>query len=202
MLINIFKNLKFLIKEQIKTQQADIIGDVKIGERTYYDASCTFIARNNSKITIGKYCSIANKVTIITANHNHSNISTFPFSIKFPQTNLPTDRDRVNDDIIIGNDVWIGNNATILQGVNISDGAVVAAGAVVAKNVPAYAIVGGVPATVIKYRFSKSQIESLLHIKWWEWETDKILHNITLFYDNVDLFISKFLHSANYNRSH
>ena len=79
---------------------------------------------------------------------------------------------------IIGNDVWIGANAIILQGVTIGDGAIIAAGAVVTKDVPPYAIVGGVPAKVIKYRFSDDVILKLLEIKWWdkpeEWTTQNL----------------------------
>ena len=68
----------------------------------------------------------------------------------------------------IGNDVWIGLNATILDGVTIGDGAIVAAGAVVTKDVPPYAVVAGVPAKIIKYRFTESQIDFLLKFRWWE----------------------------------
>ena len=68
----------------------------------------------------------------------------------------------------IGNDVWIGANVTTLQGVSIGDGAVVAAGAVVVKDVPPYAIVGGNPAKVLKYRFDEDVITHLLALKWWE----------------------------------
>jgi len=89
---------------------------------------------------------------------------------------------------IIGNDVWIGANAIILQGVTIGDGAIVAAGAVVTKDVPPYAIVGGVPAKVIKYRFPDSTIVKLLEIKWWDKPEEWILENVEKF-SNVDDFI-------------
>lgn len=71
--------------------------------------------------------------------------------------------------ITIGNDVWIGGNVTIARGVNVGDGAIVATGAVVVKDVPAYAIVGGVPAKIIRYRFPKEIIERLKKIRWWEY---------------------------------
>lgn len=69
--------------------------------------------------------------------------------------------------VVIGNDVWIGAYAKIVEGVRIGDGAVIAAGAVVTKDVPPYAIVGGVPAKIIKYRFEEKQIKQLLELKWW-----------------------------------
>ena len=84
--------------------------------------------------------------------------------------------------VIIGNDVWIGANVIILPGVNIGHGAVIAAGAVVTKDVEPYAIVGGVPAKLIKYRFNAEERQKLLSIAWWNWSLDKIEKNIELFY--------------------
>lgn len=84
---------------------------------------------------------------------------------------------------IIGNDVWIGANAIILQGVTIGDGAIIAAGAVVTKDVPPYAIVGGVPAKVIKYRFSDEVILKLLQIKWWDKPEEWIIQKLEKFTD-------------------
>ena len=88
----------------------------------------------------------------------------------------------------IGNDVWIGLNATILDGVTIGDGAIVAAGAVVTKDVPPYAVVGGVPAKIIKYRFTESQIDFLLKFRWWEKDRKWIQQNYKRFQD-IESFI-------------
>ena len=74
--------------------------------------------------------------------------------------------------ITIGNDVWIGGNVTIMRRVTIGDGAIIAAGAVVVKDVPAYSIVGGIPARIIKYRFDETIIKRLLNIQWWEYGPD------------------------------
>lgn len=84
--------------------------------------------------------------------------------------------------ITIGNDVWIGRRVVVMDGVNIGDGAVVATGAVVTKDVPPYAIVGGVPAKVIKYKFSQEVIDRLEEIKWWDLPDDEITKRIGLFH--------------------
>lgn len=96
-----------------------------------------------------------------------------------------------NPPVSIGNDVWIGANVIILPGVNIGNGAVVAAGAVVSKDVPPYAIVGGVPAKIIKYRFSEKEIEILQRVEWWEWSDRELVNNMELFY-NAEMFFEKF----------
>lgn len=85
--------------------------------------------------------------------------------------------------VTIGNDVWIGTNVTILPGVNIENGAIIAAGAVVNKDVPAYSIVGGVPAKVIKYRFPQDVINVLLKEEWWTWSDDEIKTHIPKMYE-------------------
>ena len=92
--------------------------------------------------------------------------------------------------IIIGNDCWIGYRSTILPGVKISDGAVVMAGAVVTKDVPPYAIVGGVPAVIKSYRFDSNVIEKLKGMKWWNKDINWIKEHIDSF-SNIELFLSE-----------
>jgi len=88
----------------------------------------------------------------------------------------------------IGNDVWVGMHAMILTGVKIGDGAIIAAGSVVTKDVPSYAIVGGVPAKIIKYRFEPEVINKLLEIKWWDLSDEEISNKIEFFWEKkVDL---------------
>lgn len=134
---------------------------ITIGKNTYGEISC-LATRKTNKLFIGAYCSIADNVTfVLCADHNIGLISTYPFQAKL----FGHDIDATSKgDIIVDDDVWIGYGATIMSGVHIGQGAVVAAGAVVTKDVPPYAIVGGVPAKVIKYRFEPEMIKELLKI--------------------------------------
>lgn len=100
---------------------------------------------------------------------------------------------RQNDKcVIIGNDVWIGSNVTLLDGIVIGDGAIIAAGAVVTKDIPPYAIAGGVPAKVIRYRFSEEKIQWLLKEKWWDKPENRI-RDIADYFDDIDTLIRKWI---------
>jgi len=88
----------------------------------------------------------------------------------------------------IGNDVWIGTDVLIIGGVTIGDGAIVAAGAVVAHDVPAYAVVGGVPAKIIRYRYDTEKIEQLLKFKWWDKSEQWLKDNVSLFATEKNFF--------------
>ena len=137
---------------------------------------------SESKIITGKNCSLAPEITIIAGGiHPVEWISTYPFRVKFDFPDKYKDgMSFTKGDVIIGNDVWIGTGVLILSGVLIGHGAVIAAGAVVTKNVPAYAIVGGNPAKVIRYRFDQENIKELLEIKWWDWSKEKIIDSVNL----------------------
>lgn len=134
---------------------------------------------NNDKLVIGKFCSIACNAKFIfnSANHTLNSLSTYPFPI-FPEewdnTMNITEAWDNKGDIVIGNDVWIGYDAVIMSGVHIGDGAIIGTRALVTKDIPPYAIVGGVPAKVIRKRFEDSVIDNLLKIKWWDWNIEKI----------------------------
>ena len=139
---------------------------------------------NHDKLQIGKFCSIAcgAKFLFNSANHTLSSLSTYPFPLFFEEWGLEKkDVTKAWDnkgDIIIGNDVWIGYEAVILAGVTIGDGAIIGTRAVVTKDVPPYTIVGGVPAKLIKRRFSEETISALLEIQWWNWSEERIARNI------------------------
>lgn len=135
---------------------------------------------NHDRLIIGKFCSIAcgAKFIFTSANHSMKSLSTYPFPIFADQWGL--DWKNVADawdnkgDIVIGNDVWIGYEAVILSGVHIGNGAIIGTRAVVTRDVPPFAVVGGVPAKEIKKRFDEETIAKLQQIEWWNWPFEKI----------------------------
>ncbi|MEC8567809.1 MAG: CatB-related O-acetyltransferase [Pseudomonadota bacterium] len=142
--------------------------------------------------SVGRYCSIAPGLNAGDGNHPTDWLSTHPFqygmSDVFKQWSEKKDFDFLSikpsaKAVHIGHDVWIGSGVQIMPKVTIGHGAVVAAGSVVTKDVPPYAIVGGVPARVIKYRFPQEIIQRLLEIEWWDYEADSLLG---VRFDNIE----------------
>lgn len=154
-----------------KTAQVD--NNSKIGEYTYIGDYAII-----TKSTIGRYCSIAPMVTIGLGEHDINDIST---SARFYGEN--SYEKLTKNTVIIGNDVWIGSKAMILRGVKIGDGAVVGAGAVVTKDVPDFAVVVGVPAKIIKYRFTPQKAKEIKNSLWWNYsieEARKVQKNLNI----------------------
>ena len=159
-----------------------LLGDVfEIGDYTYGHPKVKYW-NNETKLKIGKFCSIADDVIIILGgNHRIDWISTYPFDVLpklFPKSLSIKGHPSSKGDIIIGNDVWIGHSAILLSGITIADGAVVAAGAVVNKNIGSYEVWGGNPVKFIRKRFSEEIIQQLLREKWWNWTIENINNNI------------------------
>lgn len=155
----------------------------------------TYVANNTyvECADIGQFCSIADNCRIGMGSHSISLLSTSPIfsearngvKEQWIETDLPTTKRKRT---VIGNDVWIGSHVLINSNVNVGDGAVIGAGAVVVKDVPPYAIVGGVPAKVIRYRFSEDVINELMQLKWWDMSEDILKKNIIFFQkDNIEV---------------
>jgi virginiamycin A acetyltransferase len=160
-----------------------------VGDYTYYDdpENSEDFERNvlyhypfiGDKLVIGKFCAIARGVRFVMngANHKLSGLSTYPFGI-FGQ-GWEAARPKPGElpykgDTVIGHDVWLGYEALIMPGVKIGNGAIVAARSVVTHDVPAYGVVGGNPATLIKKRFDEDTIVALQTLAWWNWPVEKI----------------------------
>lgn len=165
--------------------------NILVGDYTYYDDPLgpeqfesnvlyhfDFIG---DRLVIGKYCSIAAGVRFIMNGGNHPTtwLTTFPFPIFGGgwESAMPESWP-VKGDTVIGNDVWIGYGALIMPGVSIGHGAIIAASSVITKDVPPYAIVGGNPGTVLRYRFDQPTIDRLMKMGWWDWDVAKVSQNV------------------------
>ncbi|MEX5343942.1 CatB-related O-acetyltransferase [Pseudomonas sp. I2] len=177
----------------------------QIGKYTYIGRD-GYIGRG---VTIGNYCSIARNAEISPINHPTHYLSCHPFQYN---TNHFTEledylvhqrvKGPISNPAVIGHDVWIGAGAMICQGVTVGTGAVVAGGAVVTKDVPPYAIVGGVPAQIIRYRFDEATIDRLLASKWWDLEPKDMLDvNFEDVHEALDKISAIKLHINLRNRS-
>ncbi len=156
---------------------------------------------NNAKI--GRFCSIGQNVKNNFGRHpSNTFVSTHPafFSIKkqagftFVKEDLFEEHLYIDEEKkyvnLIGNDVWIGSNVTIMEGITIGDGAIIATGAVVTKDIEPYTIVGGVPAKLIRKRFTEKEINFLLHYKWWEKDIKWLNHN-SKYLKSIMIFLNK-----------
>jgi acetyltransferase-like isoleucine patch superfamily enzyme len=171
--------------------------EVTIGEHTYGTPIVKAMTGHRGRVTIGRYCSIAEEATFVTASEHRTEwVTTFPIRamLDLPgafEDGHPTDK----GPITVGHDVWLGAGCMILSGVTIGNGAVVAARAVVAKDVRPYAIAVGNPAREVRRRFTDEQIDGLMEIAWWDWPTEKVVAEVAgLCSDDVDSFISRHAH--------
>lgn len=168
-----------IFADRVGIQRNALIYSSTIGRYTYTGKNLTMWHAE-----IGAFCSISWNVGIGGANHDYRRVTTHAF-LYSPYMGLMGDEDtgydRFEGPCIIGNDVWIGANVTVCRKVTIGDGAVIGAGSVVTHDVPPYTIVAGVPARPLKKRFDDSVIESLLDIRWWEFDDQTIRDNFQLF---------------------
>ena len=156
---------------------------VSVGKGTY-GGIYVLTFDDKHKLKIGNYCSIAPDVAfMLSADHPTDLLSTYPYKVKL--LNQPLEGVSKGD-IVVGDDVWFGFRSTIMSGVHIGQGAIIAAGAVVTKDVPPYAIVGGVPAKIIRYRFVNEVISELMKVDFEKVDRSYCEKNIEQMYSQIN----------------
>jgi len=170
------------IGDYVDIEKRNLIRSAAIGDMTYTGADVGIMWAE-----VGKFCCIARRVEIGGNEHNYRAASMMP---TYRLLNKLGGKLTVHQDeeiIRVGNDVWIGVGAVIARksGLEIGDGAVIGSGAVVTKSVSPYAIVAGVPARVIGWRFEPQVIEKMLELKWWDRDREWILENWPLLSSNL-----------------
>lgn len=174
-------SLRRVAGQKLRWQALQENGLVTVGAHTYGLPNVLYW-NYQTKLKIGKYCSIAEgAVFLLGGEHRADWVTTYPFAA-FPAdwpTAVSFDQHTVGKgDINVGSDVWIGHGAIVISGVTIGNGAIVGAGSVVTKNVEDFAVVAGNPARFIKYRFDEVTRTWLTNLAWWDWSDDKVARNV------------------------
>ncbi|GAX91984.1 CatB-related O-acetyltransferase [Effusibacillus lacus] len=177
----------------IFTNQISHYSIYEVGDWTYGTPQI-YSYGDGTTLRIGKFCSMADGVILMLGGEHRSDwVTTYPFNPIFPEADQYKGHPKTKGDINIGHDVWIGKDALILSGVTIGNGAVIGARSVVTRNVPPYAIVGGNPAKIIRFRFPQDVIDELQKIAWWNWNLEQIREAWPLLLSgNVNEFIAKY----------
>jgi acetyltransferase-like isoleucine patch superfamily enzyme len=167
-------------------------GRIVMGQGTYGVPRIETYAHDSTRLIVGAYTSIAKRATfILGGNHPADRVTTYPLRIMRGLQGAGSDGYPYSKgDIRVGSDVWIGYGATVLSGVTIGDGAMVAASSVVTADVPAFAIVAGAPARVLRYRHTPTQCARLAEIAWWNWPEEQIDAAVEMLTStDIDLFL-------------
>ncbi|MBQ8291231.1 MAG: CatB-related O-acetyltransferase [Clostridia bacterium] len=181
-------------------------GQNRLGAKTYLKNTrlgfASYMGDDNAFVNakIGRFCSFGSNIKLVSSTHPITEmISSHPafFTTDKKQFSFRDNKEKIFEEYLknenglcleVGNDVWIGDRVLIKGGVKIGDGAVIAMGAVVTKDVPPYAVVGGVPAKVLKYRFNEAKIKALLQDKWWDKSLEQLKQDADLFIEGKKYF--------------
>jgi chloramphenicol O-acetyltransferase type B len=163
----------------------------QIGEGSYGDLQVLEFGEG-ATLRVGAYCSFARGVQVFLGGEHRTDwVTTYPFSALHPQFSHIPGHPKTRGDVNIGNDVWIGREAMVMSGVTVGDGAVIGARAVVARDVPAYGIVAGNPAVLVRHRFPPETVERLLAVAWWRWTPERVAAAVPrLLNTDIDAFLS------------
>jgi acetyltransferase-like isoleucine patch superfamily enzyme len=178
----------WLGERNMKWQRLLKSGKVVLGNASYVEPPTVHAFRyDHSRLIIGNYSQIAG-TCLLGGQHAVNHVTTYPLRWRLGLPGAGEDGNPARrGDIVIGSDVWTGFGCWVQAGVTIGDGAV---GAMVTKDVPPYAIVGGVPAKILKYRHTEEQRAALLEIKWWDWSDEDVLAAVPyLSSEDIDAFI-------------
>ena len=183
--------LRWLMGPRMRWQALQDSGLVVIGPHSYGLPNVLYWDYK-TKLVIGKYCSISEGTTfLLGGEHRGDWVSTYPFGAfakAWPSPAALRDHTISKGDITVGHDVWIGHGSVILSGVTIGNGAIIGAGSIVTKDIEDFAVVGGNPARLIKYRFDEATRKRVLDSAWWDWPEEKILANLDLLMDSPKNF--------------